>query len=94
MFNHSSIFHPAALVAGLGAAAAAALIAGCSSSANEPPSPSSTPTSTASQTSSAAPAPSEKSVSPTGGNLFTPEIKAPTAPSFVPGAHPGINGVP
>jgi len=44
---------------------------------------------------SASPAPAtEKNVSPTGGNLFTPGITAPAAPSVPPGQHPGINGVP
>jgi hypothetical protein len=36
----------------------------------------------------------EKSISPTGGNLFTPGVKAPPAPAVPPGQHPGINGVP
>jgi len=40
------------------------------------------------------PAPTEKSVSPTGGNLFTPGVKAPPAPAVPPGQHPGINGIP
>ena len=29
--------------------------------------------------------PTEKSINPTGGNLFTPEIKAPPAPTAIPG---------
>ena len=36
----------------------------------------------------------KKNVSPTGGNLFTPAITAPAAPSVPAGQHPGINGVP
>ncbi|HZN79801.1 MAG TPA: hypothetical protein VFC01_08970 [Mycobacterium sp.] len=47
-----------------------------------PPSPSSAP-----------PAPTEKSINPTGGNLFTPPVVAPPAPTVPPGQHPGINGV-
>jgi hypothetical protein len=31
--------------------------------------------------------PSEKSINPTGGNLFTPDVKAPPAPTGVPGTH-------
>jgi hypothetical protein len=31
--------------------------------------------------------PTEKSISPTGGNLFTPTVKAPPAPPPVPGDH-------
>jgi len=40
-----------------------------------------------------APAPTEKSINPTGGNLFTPPVVAPPAPNVPPGQHPGINGV-
>src|SRR4029079_12013074 len=39
------------------------------------------------------PAPTEKSINPTGGNLFTPPVVAPPAPNVPPGQHPGINGV-
>jgi hypothetical protein len=42
----------------------------------------------------APPAPTEKSINPTGGNLFTPPVKAPPAPTVPPGQHPGINGIP
>jgi hypothetical protein len=31
--------------------------------------------------------PTEKSINPTGGNLFTPDVKAPPAPTGVPGTH-------
>jgi hypothetical protein len=34
-----------------------------------------------------APAPTEKSINPTGGNLFTPPVKAPSAPTAIPGSH-------
>ncbi|WP_166902992.1 hypothetical protein [Mycobacterium sp. DL440] len=29
--------------------------------------------------------PTEKSINPTGGNLFTPDVKAPPAPTAIPG---------
>jgi len=29
--------------------------------------------------------PTEKSINPTGGNLFTPPVKAPAAPTAIPG---------
>jgi hypothetical protein len=32
-------------------------------------------------------APTEKSINPTGGNLFTPTVKAPQAPTAIPGDH-------
>jgi hypothetical protein len=31
--------------------------------------------------------PTEKSINPTGGNLFTPPVKAPAAPTAIPGDH-------
>ena len=34
-----------------------------------------------------APAPTEKSINPTGGNLFTPPVQAPPAPTEPPGVH-------
>ncbi len=49
------------------------------------------PTSTSTSTSPAGPQPSveptTKSIDPNGGNLFTPEIKAPPAPTEPPGVH-------
>ena len=72
--------------------------AGCGTNANQ--APSTTPTSTTTTTttvspsSTAAPAPTEKSINPTGGNLFTPGVKAPPAPAVPPGQHPGVNGIP
>jgi hypothetical protein len=66
-----------------------ALIAGCGN--NGSPAPSSTTTTTTTPTttpSSSAPvSPTEKSLSPTGGNLFTPDVKAPAAPTEPPGIH-------
>jgi hypothetical protein len=38
--------------------------------------------------------PTEKSINPTGGNLFTPPVSATPAQTVPPGQHPGINGVP
>jgi hypothetical protein len=70
-----------------------AVIAGCGNGGNQAPSTTTT-TTTSSPSSTAAPTPTEKSVNPTGGNLFTPGIKAPPAATVPPGQHPGINGVP
>ena len=71
------------------------LTAACGGGGKE--SPSSTTTTTTTTTTSEAPAtpsPTEKSINPTGGNLFTPPVVAPAAPTVPPGQHPGINGVP
>lgn len=73
-----------------------ALLAGCGNSGNQAPSTISTTTTTTTSpaSSTAPPPPTEKSINPTGGNLFTPGVKAPSAPEVTPGQHPGINGVP
>jgi hypothetical protein len=47
----------------------------------------STTTTTTSTTTTSAPAPTEKSINPTGGNLFTPTVYAPPAPTEPPGVH-------
>ena len=70
-----------------------ALTAGCGKTGG--PAPSSTPTTTTTTTtpttamppSSAPISPTEKGLSPTGGNLFTPDVKAPPAPTEPPGVH-------
>ena len=74
-----------AVLAGL-----AAFIAGCSGNGSNAPSTTQSPTTTTatqSPTPSAPPppAPTEKSINPTGGNLFTPTVRAPAAPTAVPG---------
>jgi hypothetical protein len=46
-----------------------------------------TTTTTPSPAPPASPAPGEKSINPTGGNLFTPPVKAPPAPTEPPGVH-------
>nr|WP_232005037.1 hypothetical protein [Mycobacterium sp. ACS1612] len=65
------------------------MAAGCGSSGNQAPSTTpttTTPTSTAATTAPPAP-PTEKSINPTGGNLFTPQVIAPPAPTEPPGVH-------
>jgi hypothetical protein len=78
------------LIAGFGVAAIVTMgaLAGCANK-TEAPSTSTTTTTTTTTPSSSAPAPSptEKVISPTGGNLFTPDIKAPPAPTEPPGVH-------
>jgi hypothetical protein len=64
----------------------------CSNSEKEAPSTSTTTTTTtttAPATSSAPVEPTEKSISPTGGNLFTPTVKAPGPQTAAPGNLPG-----
>jgi len=88
----------AAVLGGTALVAMGAVLAGCGNGGNEAPATSTSTTSitttSTTTTNSAAPAsPTEKSISPTGGNLFTPPVSA-TPPANVPaGQHPGINGV-
>jgi hypothetical protein len=72
------------------------LVAGCGNSGDQPaPSTTTTTTETSTPPSSAVPlTPTEKSVNPTEGNLFTPQVKAPPAATVPPGQHPGLNGIP
>jgi type IV secretory pathway VirB10-like protein len=75
-----------------------ALTAACAKEEKKAPETTTTTTTTATTTSAPAPAPepapTEKSINPTGGNLFTPPVVAPPAPTVPPGQHPGINGIP
>ncbi len=101
MSSNRTRLHLSALAGGAALVVMGVLTAGCGTGGNQAPSTTSTTTTTTTTSSSsppstapAAPAPTEKSISPTGGNLFTPGVKAPPAPAVAPGQHPGINGVP
>ncbi len=77
-----------AATAGMGAIIAMGALTACGQGqkAPETTTPTTTTTTTSSATTSApAPAPTEKSINPTGGNLFTPSVKAPAAPTAIPG---------
>jgi hypothetical protein len=77
----------AAVLAGL-----AASIASCSGNGSNAPSTTQSPTTTTTTTTQSPtpsaptpPAPTEKSINPTGGNLFSPTVHAPAAPTAIPG---------
>ncbi|KAA0090850.1 hypothetical protein CIW49_31085 [Mycolicibacterium sp. P1-18] len=72
------------VAAGLGVAAVISMGALTACGGSETPSPSST-----TETSTTAPSatPTEKSISPSGGNSFSPPVKAPPAPTGVPGTN-------
>jgi hypothetical protein len=75
-----------AATAGMGAIIAMGVLSACGQGEKAPETTTPTTTTTTSETTSApAPAPTEKSINPTGGNLFTPPVKAPPAPTGVPG---------
>ncbi|MUL48190.1 hypothetical protein FZI85_14280 [Mycobacterium sp. CBMA293] len=78
-----------AAVGGTALIAMVGLTAGCGEEKKAPETPSSTTTTTTTTTpSSTAPvAPTEKSIDPNGGNLFTPQVTANPAPTAVPGTH-------
>ena len=70
--------------------AVAASIVSCSGNGSNAPSTTQSPTATTTTTQSATPgapppAPTEKSINPTGGNKFTPTVRAPMAPTAIPG---------
>ena len=76
--------------AGMGAIIAMGGLTACGQGGKAPETTTPTTTTTSSTTSapSAPPvAPTEKSINPTGGNLFTPPVKAPPAPTAIPGDH-------
>ena len=86
-----------AAVAGLSAVIAmGAMTAACAKEQKAPPTTTTTTTTTTTATSGvgAPTAPGEKSINPTGGNLFTPPVVATPAPNVPPGQHPGLNGTP
>jgi hypothetical protein len=78
-----------AATAGIGAIIAMGALSACAKEEKAPET--TTPTTTTTTTTSEAtpapppPAPTEKSINPTGGNLFTPPVKAPPPATAVPG---------
>jgi len=81
----------AALVGGAAIVTMVSVTASCAKQEQKAPETSTTTTTTTTSpaTPSAPPAvaPTQKSISPTGGNLFSPQVKAPPAPTAVPGDH-------
>jgi len=76
-----------AVAGGAGLIAMGALTTACGTSGNQTPTTTTTTTTTPAPASSPPTSPSEKSINPTGGNLFTPPVKAPPAPTQPPGLH-------
>ena len=84
MRSHRLARRVAAYAGGAAVVAMIGLTAACGSSDEAPET--TTPTTTTAPTSSApSVTPTEKSINPTGGNLFTPPVKAPPAPTAIPG---------
>jgi hypothetical protein len=76
-----------AVTAGMGAIIAMGTLTACGGGEKAPETTTPTTTTTSTTTAPSAPtvAPTEKSINPTGGNLFTPPVKAPPAPTAIPG---------
>ena len=77
--------------AGMGAIIALGALTACGQGEKAPETTTPTTTTTTSTTTTAPPAPpvapTEKSINPTGGNLFTPPVKAPPPATAIPGDH-------
>ena len=77
-----------AAISGLSAIIAmGAITAACAKEEKAPETTTPTTTTTTTATSGAGAPPTEKSINPTGGNLFTPPVYAPPAPTEPPGVH-------
>jgi hypothetical protein len=81
-----------AVAGGLAIVAMVGLSASCAKEEKKAPETTTTTTTTTQTTTTPpppppAPAPTEKSINPTGGNLFTPPVYAPPAPTAPPGVH-------
>ena len=76
-----------AATAGMGAIIAMGALTACGQGEKAPETTTPTTTTTSTTTTTPPVAPTEKSINPTGGNLFTPPVKAPPAPTAIPGDH-------
>ncbi len=76
-----------AVTAAMGAIIAMGTLTACGQGEKAPETTTPTTTTTSTTTPPPAPpvAPTEKSINPTGGNLFSPPVKAPPAPTASPG---------
>jgi hypothetical protein len=91
MTSNRICYRAIAVAGGAGLITISALTAGCANNENQAPSTTTTTTTTTATTSPSSTqppaAPTEKSLNPTGGNLFSPQVIAPPAPTEPPGVH-------
>jgi type IV secretory pathway VirB10-like protein len=92
MESQRTVRRLSAVAGGLAIMAMVGLTASCAKEEQKAPETSTTTTTTTPTTTSPPappppPAPTEKSINPTGGNLFTPPVYAPPAPTAPPGVH-------
>ncbi|MCV7252252.1 MULTISPECIES: hypothetical protein [Mycobacteriaceae] len=74
-----------AAVGGVAILAMIGFTAACGNEEKKTPETSTTTTTTTTSTTAPSVEPTEKSISPSGGNKFTPTVKAPPAPTAIPG---------
>jgi hypothetical protein len=77
----------AAVVGGAALITMASFVASCSKDENKTPPPATTTTVSTTPSSSPSATPTEKVLSPTDGNKFSPNVVAPPAPTMPPGNH-------
>ncbi|HEX2398458.1 MAG TPA: hypothetical protein VHJ79_00405 [Mycobacterium sp.] len=77
----------AAVAGGVAVAAMVGFTASCAKEEEKAPETTTTTTTTTTPSPAPPPSPTEKSINPTGGNLFTPPVYAPPAPTAIPGDH-------
>ncbi|HEV7360802.1 MAG TPA: hypothetical protein VGN92_06880 [Mycobacterium sp.] len=85
MRSHRLARRIAAAVGGTAIVAMVGLTAACGGGEKAPETSTTTTTTTTTPSSTAPLSPTEKSINPTGGNLFTPPVKAPPPMTAVPG---------
>ena len=85
MRSHRLARRVGAYAGGAAIVAMVGLTAACGGSSEKAPETSTTTTTTTPSSSAPSVTPTEKSINPTGGNLFTPPVKAPPAPTAIPG---------
>ena len=85
MRSHRLARRVAAYAGGAAVVAMVSLTAACGGSSDKAPETTTPSTTTAPSSPAPSVTPTEKSINPTGGNLFTPPVKAPPAPTAIPG---------
>ena len=85
MRSHRLARRVAAYAGGAAVVAMVGLTAACGGGSDKAPETTTPSTTTAPSSSAPSATPTEKSINPTGGNLFTPPVKAPPAPTAIPG---------
>ncbi|MDH6247594.1 hypothetical protein [Mycobacterium sp. OTB74] len=95
MGTHRLLHRFAIAAGGTAVIAMIGLTAGCGGGGKAPETPTTTTTTTTTTTVTTTTVPevtpSEKSIDPSGGNLFTPTVIAPAAPTGIPGRHNNHN---